>query len=549
MKKARLISILLTAAMLLALLAGCGGTTQNNENGNNSESNNDHVNVEIGGNLETPAGELTDPQELIIGCQNDVGSMRAGGTTTSGKRMMNQGIYESLFSEGFDGEWVPRIGKSYEYLGDGVYEIELFDYVKDSKGNPMTASDVVFSWELQFADGLDDYSFVEELEVVSDYVLRIHFSSMEPFNFNSLMELTVFTQKAYEDSDDGMASYPVGTGGYKLTDCTIGASYTIEKRDDYWQTDPAYITEFNTYNLDKITIKIITDTNAIAIALQRGEIDYSPDIAAADYVNFMSNGVALDGYSLCVGTDLAFCRMVFNCGENSILKDENIRKAIAYAVDSDACRYNVHGDLGYTLYNAYNPGFIDADDSLALDDYYNYNVEKAKELLKDSSYDGSTIKILVQPNKNIKPSATLIQQYLAEVGINVELIQYEFAQYAPLKWDESGTGWDIHLEGVSSSDKYIYQGLEELGMTHSDGTNYCYIKDEKLAGLYAACSDPDTLGVEATRALLEENYEHCYTYALYYGVRVAIGADYVKSVVPSPNSGSPLFTCAYIDKG
>ena len=547
MKRARLISMLLAVAMLTTLFAGCGPKDQQDTPAP-TESEKIEVNIDHGENIQIPAEDLTDPQELIIGVQNDVGSMDPGGTATSGKRMMRPLIYEPLFTEGFDGEWVPRIGKTLEYLGDGKYKIELFDYVKDSAGNPLKASDVVYAWEVQFREGLDDYSYVKDLKATGDYTVEFTFEPNELASLNLLLELNVYTQKAHEDSGDGLAGHPVGTAGYVMTDSVIGASYTFEKRDNYWQTDEQYINEFNQFTLDKITIKVITDTNAIAVALQRGEIDYSPDVAAADYANFMSGATALDGYSLCVGPDTAFCRLVFNCGEKSVCQDENLRKAIAYAIDADACRYNVHGDLGYTLKNAYNPGFMDADESLDLDDYYNYNVDKAKELVKNSSYDGETIHILVQPNKNIKPAATLIQQYLAEIGVKVELLQYEFAQYKPLKWDESGTGWDIHLEGVSSSDKYAYQGLEELGMTHADGTNYCYIKDEKLAELYAAVASPETSGVEATRALLAENYEHCYNYALYYGVRVSIGKDYVKSVFASPNSGGPVFTCAYIEK-
>lgn len=544
MKRTKAISLLL-AAVMLASLAACGGTTTNN---GDSTSGGDSVEVDLGGQITTPDSELTDPQVLTIGCQNDIGSMRAGGTTTSGKRMLHQFVYEGLFTEGVDVDWVPRVGKSMEYLGDGTYQFELFDYVYDSAGNHLTASDVIFSWEIQFADGLDDYSFVKEMKAVNDYCVEVTFEPLELASLNALLELNVFTQKAYEDSGDGMASYPVGTGGYVLTDSIIGATYTLDKRDDYWQTDPDYINEFNTYSLDEVIIKIITDTNSLAIALQREEIDYSPDIASADYVNFLANGEALEGYGLCIGVDLAFCRLVFNCGSNSQCQDENLRKAIAYAIDADACRYSVHGDLGYTLGNAYNPGFMDADESLDLDDYYNYNIETAKAYLADSSYDGSTIRILVQPNKNITPSATLIQQYLAEIGITAELMQYEFAQYAPLKWDEAGTGWDIHLEGVSSSDKYEYQGVEELGMTHADGSNYCYVKDDTLAELFAAISDPETASVESTRALLDEVYDHCYIYALYYGVRVGVGKDYVKSVFASPNSGSPLFTCAYIQR-
>jgi len=142
--------------------------------------------------------------------------------------------------------------------------------------------------------------------------------------------------------------------------------------------------------------------------------------------------------------------------------------------------------------------------------------------------------------------ATLVQQYLAAAGINVELMQYEFAQFKPLKWETTGKEWDIELQGLSSSDLYAYQTLEELGPRDGiSGENLLYFNDPELEKLFLATTKEETYGLEATKALLDYNYDHCFMYGMYYGDRLAFFKDYVYGVITEPNGGSAQFVTAY----
>ncbi len=535
----KIIALLLTLTMAITLLAGCGTTTSD---GGSTTSDSGTSSSGTSENSETSAA-----QELVIGVSNDVGSLWCGGTATSGKRTMRGLVYQSLFMMDEDGSYLPSVGKEYSYDGNGTYTIEIFDYIYDSEGEHLTASDVIYSLEKHKEDGQEDLAFatLKEWKATGDYTIEITYEPMTLGAIDQIFELCMFTQASYEASGDDMATYPVGTGGYVMTDATMGSTYVFEKRDDFWQTDEQYINPNNTYSLDKVTIRVITDTSSLAVALEAGQIDFSPDITAADYQNFLdSEGNALDGYSVVIGNDMAFCRLVYNCGPNSPAQDENLRKAIAYAIDAAACTYTVHGVFGTTLDCASNPGLKDYSEDLKNDDYFTYNVDLAKQYVEQSSYQGETLKMLVQPNKNITPAATLVQQYCAEIGVDVELLTYEYAQYKPLQWEESGTAWDLQLEGVSSSDQYVYQSVEEL----DNGVCGVYANDDTLQELYEIAANADTYGEEAAKNLLDYATEHCYIYGLYYANRIGIGYDYVKGIFASPSSGAPIYTSASIEK-
>lgn len=544
--------------MLVTVCAGCGNTSGTGAATTAADNTTAAASETTKGveELVTEATEyeketelvLTDPQELVIGVQADPGSMFPGGYPNSGKRTIRSLCYERLFDRMNDGSYAPAIGKSYEYLGDGTYKIEIFDYVKDSKGNDFTASDVLFCWQKYSDVGQDDYC-IADMKADDDYTVEVTFSPNNLSCLDTLFALNMFTEAAYTGSGDDMASEPVGTGGYVLTESTVGASYVLELRDDYWQTDEQYINEFNDFKLEKITVNIITDTAAIAVALEKGEIDVSPDVAASDYVNFVNGTEAKEGYGLCLGPDNSFVRVDYNGGPNSPCNDINLRKAIAYAIDSDSCAYSVHGDFGFQCENATNPGLLDSEASLFKADYYPYDPAKAQELLGQSSYNGETLKVLVMPNMNVRPAATLIQQYLAAVGINVELLQYEFAQYSPLKWETTGLEWDIQLQGVSAGDVFVYQSIEELRPRDDiAGENFLYFTDDKLTELYKAVASEETYGIAATEELLDYVEENCYLYGLYYSVKKAVYKDYVHGIFPSANAGAAYYNSAYIQR-
>ncbi len=522
MKKS--IAFILAAVMLFGVLAGCGSSSSSSTSSSDSSNSGSSSSSDANSN------------ELIIGCSSDIGSMYPFGSATSGVKAKRLFCYETLFWKDYDGELEPLLAKSYEDLGDGKYSIELFDYIYDSEGNHMTASDIVFTLDKYIEDGqnLTNYSTLISYEATGDYTLELQYDPEDVGQFTTLVtNMHCVCQAAWESTDDDMASYPIGTGGYVLdTDNSIaGSTYVFTKRDDYWQTDEQYINDRNRQTLDKATVKIITDTSTLAIALQTGEIDYTSDIASADRGLFTNDdGTAATGYVELNAPNNAFCHLLFNCSDNSPCADINVRRAICYAIDAAACAANVCHGFGSVCNAPTNPNLLDSDESMGSDDYFNYDPDYAEELLADSSYNGETISILVQPTEFVKDCAVLVQQYLAQVGINCELQEYEMALYRTTRKDETGTLYDIELYGsAGTGDSYVYTSLQELDQDSYDcGMSQIHIPDDTLYSLFQDVASINTNSPETVKAFLDYVTDRCYVYGLYYESKYLFGSDVIK---------------------
>lgn len=473
---------------------------------------------------------------LTFAVTSDPSSLFPYGANRGGKQATRTLLYEPLFWIDADGVMQPILAKSYENLGDGVYEVTIFDYIYDSAGNHMTASDVVYSLELYIADGKQpaNYSALTSYEATGEYTIRLTFGNEHLGNFEALVtNLYCITQAAWEASPDQMMTTPVGTGRYALKDFKAATSYTFVKRDNYWQTDESYIVDKNKANIDELNLKIITDTSTIAVALEKGEIDYTQNIEDADRPNFRNeDGTAKAGY-VSKGFDTSnFVHLTFNCSENSPCADINLRKAICYAVDASAIAFNIQGSNGEVMKSCLVPTVLDADYSLyAKEDYYGCDFTKAAEYLAKSNYKGETLRILVKPNINTNTAGTLIMAYCNAIGINVELLAYESALYTEYSLNEDSTLYDIDLTGLSGTDNYAWKSLYELDINSYSGvTNHNFIYDETLQNLYDVAANAATGGPEASAALADYVDENCYIYSLYTYDVIYFGRDRITKI-------------------
>jgi ABC-type transport system substrate-binding protein len=351
------------------------------------------------------------------------------------------------------------------------------------------------------------------------------------------------TKTAWEASPDKMATTPVGTGLYELGEFVPGSSYTLHKRANYWLTDKSYLCDKNTAKVDTINFKLITDTSTIAVALENGEIDYSANIALADRANFTNEDAsAKKGYFVQEAMNNAFVHLTFNCGPNSPTSDINLRRAISYAIDAAACAYAAQGAFGRPCFAATNPGLMDADTSMGNGNYFNFDVNKAKEYLAKSNYNGKPVRILVLPAGHIISTATLVQQYCAAAGINVELLRYEFALYQRAKLDETGTVFDIEILGMTASDDYVWRSLGELDVNnYKNGLNHNFIYDAKLQKLYDTVASPATNSKAAAKELLDYVEEQCYVYGIFYSPNIYIGRDRVSYIALGGATNDSLY--------
>lgn len=531
------LALILVLAMSLTLLAGCG--TKDNQGGGDSDpvsSGSDHQpNVDLsqkGGEIGDADVEGTGAQELTIGIASDIGSFYPGGAGQAPVKVKRVMCYETLFFKDNSGEFHPLLAKSYESKGNGVYAFELFDYIYDSEGNHMTASDVIFSIAGYIKDGQNSSTWA----TITDYYTTGEFTFevvLDPEVTGQLSDfisrVPIITEAAWENSPDEMATYPIGTGGYILNkDASVaGSHYVFERRDDYWQTDEQYICARNMNNLEKLTVKIITDVSTLAVALETGEIDFATEISTNDWQLFLNDdATAKEGYITMSGQNNAFVHMTFNCGENSPCSDIKLRQAIAYCIDAGALAYSVYGNMGQVCNAPTNPNLSDSSVDYGSDNYWPQDLEKARQLVEESSYNGETLKMLVLPKTTISPVAPLIQAYCMSIGINMELLEYDMAQFRKVRVEATGEVYDIELLGATSADDTVYVSVKELdNRAYSNGLGRHFVEDDTLQDLYEKAGDASTTSPEIVQDLLKHIDENLYIYGLYYCPNLFFGHD------------------------
>lgn len=544
----KLIVMLLSIAMVVTMLAACG------QGGGSAATT-----AAAGGNDQTTAAqtETTAEQltaditadtvnrdaELTVGINADIGSFYPGGAGSAGVKLKRIMCYETLFYKDANKELHPLLAKSYEDLGNSTYSVELFDYIKDSEGNPMTAEDVIFSLDLYIEDGQNSSTWktLENYHATGDYTFEFTLNPERTGQLEDIFSrIPIITKAAWESSPDEMATYPIGTGGYTLDQnkSVSGSMYVFNRRDDYWQTDEEYICERNIFNIKTLTAKVITDTSTLAAALERGEIDFTSEIDSNDWGMFMDeNGVARDGYVAMESQNNAFVHMTFNCGENSPCKDIKLRQAIAYCIDSAACAYSVYGALGKACNAATNPYLEDSGLEFGHDDYFPYdpNLTEARKLVEESSYGGESLRVLILPRNTVSKCFPLIQAYCLQIGVNLEPLEYDMATFRTVRVEPTGTEYEIELLGATSADDYVNVSVKEIdNKAYGNGMGRCFVNDDKLQELYEATGNQDTNSPEAVQALLDYLEEQCYMYGLYYCPKMIIGSDKVKGGVVIP---------------
>ena len=101
-----------------------------------------------------------------------------------------------------------------------------------------------------------------------------------------LVECPIVSQKAYEASPDQMATKPITTAAYVLTEYVPGSSLTFERRADYWQTDPTQSPVVAKSNVQTAVFQIISEPAQHTVALQTGSAGISTSVPGSDVALF-----------------------------------------------------------------------------------------------------------------------------------------------------------------------------------------------------------------------------------------------------------------------
>lgn len=323
-------------------------------------------------------------------------------------------VYDGLFVLKDDGTMAPDLAESYEVSDDHcTYTFHLRDGATFSNGNPVTVDDVVWTYQ-RYAEAKAGFELVDKIEAVDDKTMSITLKEPDA-SFLSLLNYGV----APHDESIDLNITPIGSGPYMITDYVTGSEVTLEKNPHY-NTNPDRVP-----HLDKVIVKVNMSDPAVTInQLMAGDIDLTQYMEPANAAM-----VEKRGFQVIAAPSNTVQILAFNEKEKPF-DDVRVRQAVNYAVDKQAIIDTVLFGQSTPLFSHMSP-VMAAYYTEDLKNTYTLDPAKAKELLKEAGYEnGVTFTIKVPSNyKRHVDTALMIKDQLAEVGINAEIEQIEWATW------------------------------------------------------------------------------------------------------------------------
>ncbi len=339
--------------------------------------------------------------------------------------------------------------------------VELYDYIHDSQGNAITAADVV--WAYTYAKNKGDFgkiaSYLESITAIDDYNVQIVATNAGAGVMEALLTgVPIISQAWFESaSDEEKTGNPATTGTYRITNFITGSTVELEAVPDYWQTDMSLRSYLGMQAIGKIYYKVITENAMRTIGLENKELDAAP-VAATEVYRFQNtDGTAKDGWTVLSNENGRFNVLMFNCDEGSVFANKELRQAVLYGIDFEQVRqgYGNTETSGKTMHDFCVPVAGDYNPQWDSEEYYDYNLEKAQQLLAEAGYKPGDLKVRLMNQNSTTTNAgvAVIQAYLSELGIDVEILSYDQALFNAYKFDS--TQWDIIVDSKYTTDYVV----------------------------------------------------------------------------------------------
>ena len=313
------------------------------------------------------------------------------------------------------------------------------EYFKPSRS--LNADDVIFSFNRQFLkehpyhlvnggvysyfDSLGMRDLIQEISKVDDYTVKFVLKKRDAtFLINLAMEFSSILSKEYADQllktnqGESLDFRPIGTGPFMFKQYIKDSVVRLESNQNYFRGSP---------HVQGIIIAIVPDTSVRFQKLKAGECNIISQPSPLDLSSMKKH----PRIKLVGGKRYNVAYLAMNV-QKGPFKKIKVRQAIHHALNRSFYIQAIYQGYAEIATNPYPSTLWSYNDKVK---DYEYSVEKARQLLKSAGYKKGfkttiwTLPIARPYNPNGKKMGELMQADLAKVGIEVELLSYDWPTY------------------------------------------------------------------------------------------------------------------------
>lgn len=378
-------------------------------------------------------------KKLVIVQNAEVRMMDPTLRPTTSDAHIDVNIYDGLVGRDHDMKLIPGLATEWKLIDDTTWQFTLRKNVKFHNGEPFNADTVVAWFErLQtvqdrvqgYQSSIQQLGSVASVQKVDDYTVNFVSKVPDPLLPGRLSSyfLLISPKKYIEDNgDQALFEHGVGTGPYKFVEWVKDDHLLLEANEDYWGGKPA---------IEQIEFRPVPEPSSRVAALQAGEAQIADAIPPA-VISQLTDDPDLDVRSVPEATRTYW--MYIDSMKEPVLDNVKVRQAINYAVDKQAIIDKLllgRAQQTASIVTFQSFGYCDVPE-------YEYDAEKAKQLLAEAGYgDGFDLKIEYSPGHYLADTEIVqaIGNYLEAIGINIEYVPYEWANFLDVIQQQKSEG-------------------------------------------------------------------------------------------------------------
>ena len=423
-------SLLLAFAMTVGMLTGCGGDSGTSSTG------------------EAPA------QEVTVAISSTFATLDPALISTTHMAHVYGNMGSNFYRTDANGVLQYDLGESMEKSEDGLtYTFTIKEGLKWSDGEPLTAEHFVYGIKRAIGYGPDNaytkknlVNFIAGAEeaanaamdvadmtnvgvtALDDTTFQVTLSTPCPyferiFSGNVTSPMRPDFALEHDSSWSVNGTYP-SSGPMALESISPEEEAVLVKNENYWDAENV--------TLEKATFVVMTDSTAQVNAFRTGDIDIAMSVPSevATNAEYEPNIVMPEKY-------VSNYFVLINSGPKAqveALKDENVRKALALAIDKDTM-LNILGGKANVRLDGYIPyGFegVDGNDFRDEKSYGEFNLEEAKSLMEAAGYNENNhlkFEYLYSNSQFHADVAQILQQMWSQIYVDVELKSIEMGVF------------------------------------------------------------------------------------------------------------------------
>lgn len=306
-------------------------------------------------------------------------------------------IYDRLVIHDNTGNPVPSVAESWKAIDNKTYDVVIRKGIKFHDGKPLTAEDIKFSYDFQKEYQVDQVAQfikgVKDVQILDPYKVRFKLEEPNPsfvavaFTLTSILPKHIWQDVVKRENvkrpQDWLNPHPVGSGAFKFEYWRRGEEFKLVRNTDY----------FDPVKISGIIQRFYAHHDAVFLAMERGEADVNFQAFLPSHAEEAKKIKHLtDASTQSIRVD----HLGFNC-QNLPFKRIELRQALAHTIDYDMIVEAIlmgRGIPGRSVISPSNKFWFNPKQH-----FYEFNMEKAKKILKDAGYEWGPDGRLYYPSK------------------------------------------------------------------------------------------------------------------------------------------------------